>query len=166
MKLKQSILAAAMLVVAAVPMQAQAVTSTATIAVSAVIVQPVVTIAVAGPLNFGTMVSGVNASATTSFDVTMTNGVSYGIALGNGLHSPNTTFMMLNTAGTSGAGYNLYSDSTKATAYLGSTINQQVISNKVGTGAAQTYSLYAEGQVNQSQLSANISDTITITVFY
>jgi len=175
MKLKQSILAAAMLMAAAVPMQAQAAVATATLQVSAAVTIPTASVTVAGPLNFGTVVVAQLASATTSFDVNVTSGVPYSIAFGSGTGTSTVAFVAPETTGklfTGGNGfasttaYYLWSDSTKATSYVSDPTNAPVITGLTGSGVAQTYSLYAETTPNILAAAGNYADTITITVTY
>jgi len=168
MKLKQSILAAAMLMAAAVPMQAQAATATATMQVSGTVVLPTANVTVAGPLAFGNVVKGQLGTATTSYDVTVTNGVSYTVDFGLGLNG-NTgfagSFYLVDTAfpPTTAQKYTLFTDSTKATKYVpgtGTTINS------IGTGAVQTYGVYGEFTPDPTSAAHTYTDTITITVTY
>ncbi len=178
MKLKQSILAAAMLMAAALPMQAQAATTTGTLQVTANVTVPTASVNVAGPLNFGTVVQGQIGTATTSFDVTVTNGVAYTIAFGAGLHGrtvfivqDSTQTLQAYTGQNAVAGYYLYSDNTKATAYSPDPTNGPVITGLTGNGAAQTYPLYAEVKpLSPAQGGiwgpGTYTDTITITVTY
>ncbi len=177
MKLKQSILAAAMLMASALPMQAQAATATGTIQVTANMIAPTASVNVAGSLNFGTVVQGQVGTATTSFDVTVTNGVAYTIAFGAGLGGINNWFLVqdpnqptVNTA-IANAGYKIYSDSTKVTEYVSDITNAPVITGLTGTGAAQTYPLYAEVSLLAAAQGGvfgpgTYTDTITITVTY
>jgi len=176
MKLKQSILAAAMLLAAAVPMQAQAAVATAALQVSASVVNPTASVTVAGSLAFGPAIAGQMVSATTSFDVTVTNGVAYTVAFGAGLYGSNSAFLANETTGktylnnpnsTSQVAYYLYSDSTKATAYLPDATNAPVITGVTGSGGAQTYSLYSEMTPFLGAAAAGTyADTITVTVTY
>jgi len=174
MKLKQSILAAAMFVAAAVPMQAQAAVATATLQVSAAVTIPTASVTVAGPLNFGTVVRTQTGTATTSFDVNVTNGVPYSIAFGNGLGGFSSWFAATETTGqfladgitTAASFYYLWSDSTKATAYLPSVANSPVITGLTGSGVAQTYSLYGEITPDPGSPAGTYADTVTITVTY
>jgi len=166
-----------MLMAAAVPMQAQAATATAALQVTASVIIPSVNVTVAGPLGFGGMLVNQTANATTSFDVTATNNLPYTISLGAGTSGTNT-FSLVHGAGNLKIKYNLYSDSTKATAYLPDIANGPVITNKIGTGVAQTYGLYSDvtmSMANATQTvnlgitnpySGNYADTITITVTY
>jgi len=170
MKLK--LLTAAMLAMAIAPMQANAAVATATLQLTATVVSPTGSVAVAGPLAFGTVVLGQTASATTSFDVTVTNGVPYSIAFGAGNFLSNTSFRLTEVTGLTINGfaatspYSLWSNSTKTTAYAPDNTNAPVITNLTGSGAAQTYPLYAETTPNVVQPAGNYADTITITVTY
>ncbi len=178
MKLKQSILSAAMLMAAALPMQAQAATATGIMQVTANVTVPSASVNVAGPLNFGTVLQGQVGMTTTSFDVTVSNAVPYSIAFGAGLYG-NTVFVVKDTTQTlpaypgqtASAGYYLYSDNTKATAYSPDPANAPVITGLTGNGAAQTYPLYAEVKpLSPAQGGiwgpGTYTDTITITVTY
>jgi len=175
MKLKQSILAAVMLVAAAVPMQAQAAVATGTLQVSATVTVPTASVTVAGPLNFGAVTLGQMVSSTTSFDVNVTNGVPYSIAFGSGTGTSSVAFVAPETTGklfTNGSSfpstiaYYLWSDSTKATSYVSDPTNAPVITGLTGSGTAQTYSLYSETTPNVVAAAGNYADTITITVTY
>ena len=176
MKLKQSILAAAMLMAAALPMQAQAARATGTLAVSATIVAPSATVNVAGPLAFGTVVQGQVGTGTTSFDVTVTSGVPYDISFGQGTYGASSFEAQDSAQGRLPSGlfarvkYKLYSDSTKATAYIPMIMGSQ-ITGLTGSGVAQTYPLYGEMTLLSSSQGVVVgpgtyTDTITITVTY
>jgi spore coat protein U-like protein len=174
MKLKQSILAAAMLLATAVPMQAQAAVATAALQVSATAVNSTGSVTVAGPLAFGSALPGQLLSATTSFDVNVTNGVPYTIAFGSGLSGYQSDFAVTETTGqtfpnglfAAESFYYLWSDSTKATAYVADRTNAPVITGLTGSGTAQTYSLYGEVTLLLTSPAGTYADTITITVTY
>jgi len=175
MKLKQSILAAAMLMAAALPMQAQAARATGTLQVTASVVAPTGQVTVAGPLDFGIVVQGQVGTATTSFDVNVTSGVPYAISFGQGYYG-SASFEAQDSAQApingiyARAKYKLYSDSTKATEYIPMIFGDQ-ITGLTGSGVAQTYPLYAEitplfSGFGRTYGPGTYTDTITITVTY
>jgi len=162
MKLK--LLTAAMLAMAIAPMQANAATATGTINVTAAVVAPAANVVVAGPLAFGNIVQGsTGATATTSFDITVTNGVSYNATLTGPNNQGRGPFAMIDASGVNIVEYNLYKDATKAWNYS-SNRTSMAIFGAIGTGAAQTYALYAETLL--AAVAGNYTDTITITVTY
>jgi len=160
MKLKQSILAAAMLVAAAVPMQAQAAVATGTLQVSATVVAPTASVTTAGGLAFGTTLKGGTATGTTTFDVTASNGTPYTIAL-TGLHDTNSSYQLVHSNGRTFAGYTLFESSAKSVSYL-----PTATKNKTGSGVAQTYTLYGEWVISPTSVSGSFTDTVTVTVTY
>jgi len=168
MKLK--LLTAAMLAMAIAPMQANAAVATATLQLTATVVAPTGSVLAAGPLAFGSVVHAQTGSATTSFDVTVTNGVPYTVSFGFGLHGGGNVFYMNETTGKQAGAfsahisYKLWSDSAKVAAYLPGTAS--AISGVSGSGVAQTYTLYSETIPNPVQPAGNYADTITITVTY
>ena len=180
MKLKQSILAAAMLMAAAAPMQAQAKTATASINVVAT-VQPAVTsgtVTANGSLDFGILKVGQTAipKATTSFDVSVSLNVPYSISFGKGQHPytqggsptlPGTpVFGMIGSTSGNLVGYSLYSNSSKATQYQPQLLDS--ITGQTGTGSPQNFTLYAEINSPAADIlqAENLSDTITVTLTY
>ena len=176
MKLKQSILAAAMLMAAALPMQAQAATATGTIAVSATVVAPSATVNVAGPLAFGTIVTGGATSTTTSIDVTVSAGVPYTLDYGNGAgwtaNSPANNIggnFEMNSANGATLEYSLYKDSaaggqiiTEANLFLAVTD----YANEIGSGSVKTYVIYGKILAFYNTTAGIFTDTITATVTY
>jgi spore coat protein U-like protein len=180
MKLKQSILAAAMLVAAAVPMQAQAAGfRTTTMVVDATIVIPTVTLTTT-PINFGTVLTTTGTpTATGSIIATVTATVPYKISINSGLHTlqVGTCRRMHDTAGVDAFLYQAYDlftdashtipwgDSDLANTCAGKTNNGGASFASTGTGSAQTFTVYAQG--SYSGISAGtVSDTLTVTLTY
>jgi len=163
MKLK--LLTAAMLAMAIAPMQANALTTTGNIKVSATIITATAKILVAGSLAFGNVLQRTSgSSATTTFDITVTKGTPYTIDFGGGLNSPTAQFfVMKDTGGANTLNYNLYKDGTKTVKYLANRL-APVITGQSGTGLAQTHTLFATTSL--AGAAGNYADTITITVAY
>ncbi len=154
-------LAAILLAFGMLPASAMAATATGTLNVAATIINPAASISVAGPLDYGTVVANVtSAVASTTFDVTVSSGISYSVQIDRGLTQFLGARYISNSAGTAHLYYVLYQSAPANGVEWG--IDVPVSST--GTGAAQTYNVFASG-INSS-MAGNYSDTLTITVTY
>jgi len=181
MKLKQSILAAAMLV--AVPMQAQALTTTAAMTLTANVISPSATV-VTTPISFGTILKNDStATASGTITVNVTNGVPYSVAIGGG-QNQNTTGTgacrrMVDPATSAWKAYNLYTDAAYTVLWgdavapggtgpscMGAPSNGGLeLAGKTGTGVDQAYNVYVKLQATGAP-AGNVTDTVTVTVKY
>lgn len=158
-------IAAAILAMSMVPASVMAAT-TATLNVAAVFTSAAASIAVAGPLDFGTkLIDGVTGDmlASTTFDVTVTNGVNYTVTLDGGLNPSGTDTTARNmTSGANSLWYGLY-----RTGALGLPWDSAVPIPGTGTGSPQTFNVDALGAMAMLATQAGTySDTVTITVTY
>jgi spore coat protein U-like protein len=166
MKLKQSILAAAMLVAAAVPMQASAFTSQATMQVFATAVDPI-TITSDGPLVFGTIQTGSVATATSSFTIHSQGTYTLTFSSLNG-NNPDGSYTMIDQPPGLGApatqlSYTLFSDSTKAIQYSSGIASASRTASLGLLGALTSETVYAE---TTAANPGSYSDIITVTLTY
>lgn len=153
-------LAAMFMALSMLPASAMAATATATLNVSAVIVNPSGSVSVAGPLDYGTVIANITSPVvSTTFNVSMPLGVSYSVQIDGGLHVIGTARTLGDGSGT-GLFYTLYQSAPANGVEWG----VDVPVSSTGTGAAQTYNVFASG-INSST-AGNFSDTLTITVTY
>jgi len=173
MKLKESILAAAMLV--AVPMQAQALTSTATMNVSATQIAPTASLSTS-PIAFGnTLITTNQVTATGSITANVTATVPYLISIDKGVNAFGTgTCRRMQGAGLAYRGYELFTDNAYTTLWgdsdlantcAGKTNNGGASLAATGTGSNQAFTVYARGVYSGTSAGA-VSDTLTVTVTY
>ena len=122
----------------------------------------------ASALDFGTInvMADTNTDATTTIDVTCSNGTSYDIGLDAGTATgASVTTRQMTDGGSNTLNYSLYSESSHTTNW-GDTVDTDTVSD-TGSGSAQTHTVY--GRVPSGQTSAVVgsySDTITVTVTY
>ena len=164
MNIKKHVLAVSALMLAALPMQAHAAVATGTLNVSATTVAATALVTVAGPVSFGTVADTLTATANSSFDVSVTNGLPYSIALDGGANfnvATNQSFLK-DAGGLNAREYVLYQDvaNTQIWGPAGTTLT-----GLLGTGVAQTYNTYGKLLAAVGTVGA-VSDTVTITVTY
>ncbi len=141
-------------------------TSTSTIGVSATVEDSCNLTTSA--LGFGSFaaIDDTNVDATTTIDVTCSNGTSYDVGLDAGTTTEATVTSRQMQHSTSGTlNYSLYSDSGRTTNW-GDTVGTDTVSGS-GDGTAQTLTVY--GRIPSGQQTAptgSYSDTITVTVTY
>ena len=121
----------------------------------------------AGTLAFGnyTPTSGSPADATSTVDITCTNGTHYSVALDGGSTESDVAARAMSDTSAHTLSYEIYTDSSRATVWgdgTGSTVAQS------GTGSGSLQTLTAFGRVPASQFATagNYSDTVTVTVSY
>ncbi|WP_164874478.1 Csu type fimbrial protein [Rathayibacter festucae] len=155
-----SLLAGGVLAVAA-PSASYAASSTSSIPVSARIASSATLSA--SPLDFGNY-AGAAVNATSTITVTSTNGTMYSVAVGNGTNSQDPSGRRLNSgAGASMLMYQVYTDSARTNVW-GSSAGGVV--QQVGTGSAQTLTVYGTIPAGQNSPVGSYSDTLTATVTY
>ena len=137
-------------------------TATTTFAVSAT-VQAACSISAAA-LSFGTY-SGAAINATTTITATCTNTTPYSIGLNPGTSADaSVTARKMTGPGSSTVAYALYSDSGHSLNW-GQTVGVDTVS-AVGSGSAQSLTVYGQTAAGQLSTPGSYSDTITVTVTY
>jgi len=157
-------IAAALMAISLIPASAMALTATGQVNITATTVQPTAAVTVAGALAFGTVQDTLTAVAQTSFDVTVTNGWPYSIALDGGANYNAATAqsVMKDGGGLNAREYVLYQDAARLNVWGPAGTNMAGLS---GTGAIQTYQLYGSLLAAPGTTGA-VSDITTITVTY
>jgi spore coat protein U-like protein len=117
-------------------------------------------------LDFGTQDSLATAkTATNSISVTCTAGATYEVGLGNGQTGTSPTARRMTNAATPQAvTYGIYSDSAHSRPW-GSTSGTDTVS-AIGSGAAQTFTGYAQIPPQTTPRSFTYTDTVIVTVSY
>lgn len=121
----------------------------------------------AGTLAFGnyTPTSGSPADATSTVDITCTNGTPYTVALDGGSTESNVAARAMSDTNAHTLSYEIYTDSARATVWgdgTGSTVAQ----SGTGSGVAQPLTAYGRVPASQFVTAGNYSDTVTVTVSY
>lgn len=150
--------------VAGVP-AANASTAQTTMAVTATTLSACSVVAL--PLVFGNVnqVSGTATDSQTTLTVVCTPGVNYSVGLDQGAHAVGGTRNMQAALGTATIPYNLYSDSTRTTAW-GNTVNTDTVS---GTAVVLPgiYNVYGRVPANAPLVGIGAyTDTVTVTVTF
>ncbi len=147
------------------PATASAATATTTFAVTAAVSANC--LVTANPISFGAY-SGAALNVSTTIAVTCTNTTPYSVGLdaGKGSGASTTNRLMTNTTtgSTQTLGYQLYQ-----TGYTGGTNWGNTSMNMptgIGSGAAQTLTVYGVVPANQYPTPGNYADTITVSVTY
>jgi len=164
MNIKNSILAASLLLATALPMQSQAAVATGKINVTATTVAITANIVVAGPIAFGAVADTVTSTAQSSFDVTVSNGVPYTINMDGGANfnvAANKSFLK-SGAGANGREYILYQNISNTVVWGRAGIIKTGVS---GTGIAQTYNIYGK-LFSAPGTTGAVTDVVTVTVTY
>lgn len=159
--------AGAVLALGSGPIAAEAATTTTTFLVTANV--SVTCSFTASDLDFGTYdtLAATALDATSTIQVTCTNGGTYAIGLNQGLHggSVTTRKMQNNTSPTVFLNYHLYADSAR-TINWGNTVGTDTVGG-TGSGTLQNISVF--GKIPAAQTSATsggYSDTITATLTF
>lgn len=120
----------------------------------------------AANLNFGSVgIIASNLDATSNLVVQCTNGTSYNIGLDNGIGSGATTAARKMTGPNSETiAYSLFTDSARSTVW-GNTIGTNTKA-AIGSGAAQTYTVYGRVAPQNSPTPGSYADTVTVTLTY
>jgi len=164
MKLKLQHIAAAIMALALLPMQAGAATATGQINVTATTILPVASVQVNGALAFGAVRDTATATAQSTFNVTVTNTIPYSIAMdGGGNYNAGTNKSTLKDAGGLNAReFIMYQDVALTTIWspAGSSMT-----GLTGNGVAQNYTVFGK-LLAAAGTSGAVSDTVTITVTY
>lgn len=151
---------------ALIGVQALAATTTTTFTVSATVADSCSV--TANALDFGNVdpISGADTDATSTIDVTCSNGTAYDVGLDAGTGGDGTvTGRAMNDGGTNTLNYSLYSDSGRSTNW-GETVGTDTVAN-TGDGTAQTHTVYGRVPSGQDTTPTGAySDTITVTVTY
>jgi spore coat protein U-like protein len=109
--------------------------------------------------------SSAQLDATGSVGVTCTNLAPYTVALDAGTGSGATTSVRVMTGPSSHTlAYALYQDPTR-TARWGNTLGVDMVAG-IGSGAAQTLTVYGRIPAGQAPAAGVYSDTVTVTVSY
>jgi spore coat protein U-like protein len=147
-----------------VPQAASAATATDTIAVTAT-VQSACTV-VASPLAFGTYnpISASNLDATTTLNVTCTQGTAYNVGLNAGGGAGATTTVRKLTSSGHTLNYALYQDSNRTTNW-GNAVGTDTVPGTAGTGAT-AYTVYGRIAGSQNTTAGAYTDSVTVTVTY
>lgn len=98
---------------------------------------------------------------TSTIEVTCTNSTPYTVGLNDGLHASGGQRRM--QGGAEYINYDLYTNAGRTTAW-GNVSGSWVAD--VGTGSAQTYTVYGRVPVQPSPTAGDYSDTVTVTVTY
>lgn len=120
----------------------------------------------ANDLAFGTVnvLSGTDVDATSTIDVTCTNGATYEVGLDGGGEA-DVANRAMSDGGTGSLNYALYSDSGRSTNW-GNTTAVDVVEG-TGSGAVQTLTVYGRIPQGQNTVAAgSYTDTVTATVTY
>ena len=120
----------------------------------------------ASPLAFGTYspVSGTNLDATTTLNVTCTQGTAYNVGLSAGGGTGATTTVRKLTSSGRTLNYALYSDSGRTTNW-GNTVSTDTVSGTAGL-TATAYTVYVRIPANQNTAAGAYTDSVTVTVTY
>lgn len=164
MIIKKCILAASVLLMAALPMQAQAAVATGQINVTATTVATTALVTVAGPVAFGTSFDTATAAATSSFSVTVSNTLPYSIAMDGGANfnvGTNKSFLK-DVGGLNAREYILYQDVANTLIWGPA---GTAVTGLTGTGIAQAYNVFGSLLAAPGTTGA-VSDVVTITVTY
>jgi len=143
---------------------ARAGTDTDTIAVTATVVDSCNV--VANDLDFGAYdpVSGSPADASTTLELTCTNGAAYVVSLDEGLGAGASIAARLMTNGGDTLSYALYQDAGR-TQVWGETNGVDNVAG-AGTGVLQTLTVYGRAPTAQTAPAGSYADTVTVTVAY
>lgn len=146
----------------AIGSSASAATVTTTVAVTATV--QATCLVSATSLGFGPY-SGVQVDATSTVSVTCTNTTPYSVGLNAGLATAATVTTRKMTGPASAVlSYSLFSDTARTTNW-GSTVTTDTLAG-VGTGAAQSLTIYGRVPASQFVTPGAYTDTITATVTF
>jgi spore coat protein U-like protein len=121
----------------------------------------------ASALAFGSIdpLGAAATDATTTVDVTCSNGTTYDVGLDAGTTAGATvTTRQMTDGGVNTLNYALYSDSGRTTNW-GETVATDTVAG-TGNGTAQTLTVYGRVPDQPTAVVASYSDTITVTVTF
>lgn len=154
--------AACLLLFAAQPAFAQTATDTFTVQIT---IQETCQIDSATNMDFGTVGILNNETATSTIDVTCTNGTPYDLGLDAGTGTGATVASRLMTGGgTETVEYSLYQENTHTTLW-GETIGTDTVA-ATGDGTQQSYTVYGQLATQATPSVDTYTDTITVTLTY
>lgn len=121
----------------------------------------------ANDLDFGnySAISGSNVDASSTLDVTCTNGTSYAIALNVGTTSGGAFTARLMTDGSNTLNYNLYT-STARTSVWGDGTGATLTISGTGSGSLQSLTVYGRVPASQNVPVGSYADTVTATITF
>lgn len=109
--------------------------------------------------------TGADKDATTTIDVTCTNGTPFTVKLNGGNTGTITQRKLKEDAGSDELNYNLYTDASRTTLWGDGSTGQTVTGTGTGTAVQETvYGRISGGQNDKSV--GSYSDVITVTVDY
>lgn len=123
----------------------------------------------AGNLAFGDIdpltLATTPVDATSTIDVTCTNGTAYDVGLDAGTTGATVDARQMTDGSTNTLDYSLFSDSTRSTNW-GDTIDTDTVAG-TGNGTAQTLTVYGRVPSGQNTVKAGAyTDTVTVTLTY
>ncbi len=107
---------------------------------------------------------GADIDGTAQFDVLCTDTTPYDIGLDKGTTTGGSTTTRLMTNGTDTVSYQMFSDSARLVNW-GETIDTDAVAG-IGTGVAQTLTIYGRVPAQLSVPSGTYTDTVTITITF
>lgn len=164
-KVVSALVAGAMLSSALATGQAYAATATATIVVTATVLQAC--IVTASPLVFGNYdpTSATPTDSTTTVLVTCTNGATYNVGLSAGGGSGATVATRkMSTGGGGTMNYSMYTSAARTTVW-GNTVGTDTVAG-TGTGLPVSYTVYGRIPAQQTVASGAYTDSVTVTITY
>jgi len=119
----------------------------------------------ANDLDFGnySAIAGTNLDATSTVEVTCTNGTSYTVELDQGTTVGGTLTTRLLTDGSDTLDYNLYTTNAR-TSVWGDGTSSSVTVPGAGSGALQSLTVYGRIPASQNVAIGSYSDTVTATI--
>jgi spore coat protein U-like protein len=124
----------------------------------------------ASPLAFGNYTPGAGAIAgSTTVAVRCTNGSPYTIALNGGTTTGGSIAQRLMANGANTLAYNLFTTSGYTTIWGDGTTGVTQSGTGAGIGTANSHTVFGQlpdSAANQSAVTGNFTDTITVTVTY
>jgi spore coat protein U-like protein len=119
----------------------------------------------ASTLNFGSQgVLVANVDNTSTLQVQCTNTTPYNIGLDVGTATGATVAARKMTSGSNTINYALYTDSARSLLW-GNTVGTDTVA-AVGSGIAQSYTVYGRVPAQPTPAAGTYADTITVTVTY
>lgn len=121
---------------------------------------------VASPLAFGTYnpISASNLDATTTLNVTCTQGTAYNVGLNAGGGAGATTTVRKLTSSGHTLNYALYQDSNRSTNW-GNAVGTDTVAGTAGASAT-AYTVYGRIAGSQNTNAGAYTDSVTVTVTY
>jgi spore coat protein U-like protein len=109
-------------------------------------------------------VSGAPVDASTTLEITCTNGAAYVVALDEGTGAGATIAARRMTSGANTLVYSLYRDAARTTLW-GETSGVDTVAG-TGSGTQQTLTVYGRAPTAQTAPAGAYADTVTVTVSY